>query len=261
MKRSVISLLLLALLAKNAFSLPNIDSVTDGGILSGNFESGILLKDHADSHIHYYSLDRLALSKDEDGVPEFSFSYTPSGALISFSVFPTTDKAALQKAKEAIKKTDSLAEFRALSLREGAYSLSFQTKSDEQVIEAGESVVTDDTANPWSVQLSLPKAEADSIVTSLVTGAVVGINFRYRFQAATSPNLVKVKIRKNALLPALKSASRQTDSSFSRLFNRLKEQKTIEVYIAGQDTSLASALWLASQYLKEKCLLPLAPKT
>jgi hypothetical protein len=242
-----------ALGASGALAVPQIDDLVDWGVLSGDFQASRLLRDHANAHVYYYFPDRLGLTEDDEGELDFSFSYAPTGALLSFTVHPVVEKQALQVARQKLIQKDALAELRPLPLREGAYALSIRTQDGEKVVEAGQALVQNDTGSPWSVQFSFDRTNADAFVTALATGAVWGINFNYRFQAATTPSAIKVRVEKQEVIETFKKAGNQSEASLLRLFGRLKAQKAVKVFIAGQDTSLASALLLVNQYLKEKC--------
>lgn len=254
---SLTFLLLLGGSIPQAFSFPLIDN---GPVyfdyLNARSEENLpyLLPDHKDPHLYYYLFDRIKVLENEDGLPDFSLSYSQKGAVISFSVEPSLDEMALLQVKNKILGQDREARFAPVPLNQGLYHLTLKTTEGEKSIEVNSGTSPDLFGNPWSVQLILNKDMADTIVAALHTGAIFGVNYSFKFTAAILPSLVRVRLNKSKILRTLEVSPFQTEASLASIVRKMQKDKTITIETVGENNALDLAMVILSRWIQDRCL-------
>lgn len=214
----------------------------------------ILLKDDMDPDRFYYPYDRLKIMRDDSGIWDFSFAYSQRGALIGFTVIPTTDTEQLAAIQAKIRQTRPNALFFPLPISSGTYSLSLKMPTGERGLEVDAAMAADSSANPWSAQIALSKDIADMVVAALQTGAVFGANYTYQYTAAIQPSVVRVSINTKRVVRQLELNPFHTTASLATLMRTFSQERIITIESIGAEAPLDLAIVAATRWMQERCL-------
>ncbi len=258
-KRSTI---LFMLLCGQAQAIPFVDGDASHLSLGSPGQEAItMLRDSEDHNLFHVPYNRLGIVYDKEGYPDFGFSYHPKGALISFTVKPDIDWPAFEQSRQKILEENPQAQFKLVDVRSGSYSLTIRTQDGDEVFEAGTPLVESSLGNPWSVAIHFNKDQGDLLVTALQTGAILGVNYHYDFEAETFPSVAMVRFDREMFIENASQKLIHSQKTISEELQVLRRDEGLKVFTSGPDVPWDFILSYLSSLGRDSCFVSTLPQS
>lgn len=245
---------------------PLVDSLAGVSELESRYIATVF-RDSDDPNLFYLPYSRLQIvpSSWNQSIPAFSFSYSPDGALLSFTVKPSLDRERLESVVNSIRRDNPNARFKPLPIEGGRYVPTLRTESliDELLVDKSKGVGIEQNQPHLETSFSFffERDVADRIVMALNTGAAFGLNYSYRFRAMTTPSAALVRVNWGRLESRVSRYSGMgsaiSRSAIEKSLVSDGQQGLVEVkLLGGGDSSLLPMIYRkVTRLITDKCFV------
>jgi hypothetical protein len=259
-KSLITILILLYLIDKPSYALPNIDQT----VRLSTFEnySPYVLQDDQDENIFYLPFTRLALAslESEPKRPDFSFVYLPEGLIIQLSVEVAIDQNGLRPLITNIKAKNPAARFRYLPVTTGRFMPTLRNEIGLDTYAKSQTdfkIAHNHPREKRALTFFFTRTVADLIVLSIAKGGGFAINYEYQFKAAVTPSTAQIKINWQAVEQFLAShitiGTPLSPTGIHQLVRQMATHRAISIKLIGNNRHLGAILKRVSAFIRESC--------